>query len=1764
MSLLDKFINTDNNQNTSTQGQPEKQSALDAALNTSPNYQPINLNTGVQTFEGLFQPSEQSYDFSPELVETKFNNDLQDWVNSFKNSWDETQKSPYQYKINYNQDIIDKNIDAKNTLDYLFEHKGIQEDEYNQRLKDLEEANNKAQRNIESAQEGVDTNQKEIEENYVSKKYKLMEELVNSKGSDAGFLEAMQYTFPSGLGSMASMYGTQIAATLGSGTIKKLATAAVTGAVEGLAGGPAAEFTVPISMGVATFAQLAPIIYARNSESLAELGDASESAKSELLNNWYIQNGNPERDPNGPQPSDEDLRQIRMSSMKGMDELYKQNMLLSIPDAALTILGSAFIPKGFSILSPVTKFANYNKYTRFGTAVGFGYADSVSERIEEGYQYAAQQRQRSKALDLDNYSDKGFMMNSLSDYYDTVESINFGLPYGDLKMGGRYSDNPEFQSAAESGGLLGIIGGGVKTGAKIFNDVNTYLNVNKDLKEKGVIDSDSKVFSLKNQIYAKYFDENNIDFLLEGVRNLATTKNENGTPLMTKEDSEQEIKNITTAFDKYQTIEKYLNNIEPDGFLNLKRTPQQQQMLKAAKINLLNNSMDLTRYEKNLPQKGSVEIENNINNLIEQQSNIVESIEKEIKDNPANSTIFSLKQRLNAASKNLENLINTKVAFIQSLELTPEEFDNKFPSNNVSLDLNNENKNYLINSINYEVAKQEYANLKTIKDKKTLEYWFNNYMADVQERQEAVEIVNDANKRTDENETNSEDILTSLTNPDINEVKNTVKKINDFKFDTKSEEVKGLVNEQNKNKPNIDDTQDLYKIKNSTDNAIVYWENVIKQNKRLEASVNSSIDKEELGNYIKSIESHIKNLKASSAEFEQRIKASNNNVINSIADILDVFSLYLPEKTQKLISTINVGVLLNNAFIKIEEYAGSNNTVPDSKNNKVLIKPSRINGKAVKLYLSNENGDDIELGGILDPNRFIVNGKEFNPNNLSQLVELNESYVKDNKITAEGENFVKKWFAAKQVWEDIEKNNGLNNKQLQERVYINSKNLIIYTIKQKGIDINDLPNLTDIVTADNYIKFSTKVGSKTVQFEGIPIIKYQKGKVIKSVWLLKFRDDGTPFIEEVNESNKIITIKDVIKNADDTLSGSYKAYINNPQDNKKPKTLILNFPKLDFEESISDALLRNKKSMEDRVSKVGDGYIDSEVIKDSKGRDIVFSTDIGNGSYGVTLNIRGINEKSKRSAKDKKPGTIYLNISNSNFKGDNKIFFDSYVKIYFDENNRLVHEHSDGSIVPIDSNEDLVLTLNNILSYLDKKGKLSITPVPYLRNIKIDLETPDEQSLLNIKSNAGIKTDPRIDITPKSINQPSTPPKPSGKTTAATTSTSTTTSTTPVSDAAQKADIERKLKEEATQLEKEFESIKFKDGNTLVGKTDSLYKNAIDAARYGIKETFKRVLPEYQEKADRYISITENLEQVVKKELAALESKQETKPVSSIEQQKADIERRRQEKLRNLIGTTDNSTSQIKSLFEYFDIIPPKVIVRKGDIFVLTWSDGRKSIITNNDELVSEVLNNGPRYAKSVVGRDMISKEITTNRSINFKVITQKEINAEYDAEYVDAVNKGTMTREQAMQALEEVGRKDSNAYAELAALEGTTQVQPTITDVENKLNQQVNEINQKIEKLKSQIDVETNGVKKLQLFKQLSEYNKKLLNLQNTDTNKENVPFKIASSTNIKPGVAELFESNPELANQVYSKILANSRISGENLLSLLLKDNIIEKQCS
>jgi len=92
---------------------------------------------------------------------------------------------------------------------------------------------------------------------------------------------------------------------------------------------------------------------------------------------------------------------------------------------------------------------------------------------------------------------------------------------------------------------------------------------------------------------------------------------------------------------------------------------------------------------------------------------------------------------------------------------------------------------------------------------------------------------------------------------------------------------------------------------------------------------------------------------------------------------------------------------------------------------------------------------------------------------------------------------------------------------------------------------------------------------------------------------------------------------------------------------------------------------------------------------------------------------------------------------------------------------------------------------------------------------------------------------------------------------------------------------------------------------------------------------------------------------------------------------------------------------------------------------------------------------------------------------------------------------------------------------------------------------------------LRNNIKTVWKGFPNLDFFKEFQEKYDKI------KSNKPKVN-KVSIQQYIKPGVAELFEQNPELANAVYSKILTNSGLSAENLLSLLEKENIVEKDCS
>ena len=108
------------------------------------------------------------------------------------------------------------------------------------------------------------------------------------------------------------------------------------------------------------------------------------------------------------------------------------------------------------------------------------------------------------------------------------------------------------------------------------------------------------------------------------------------------------------------------------------------------------------------------------------------------------------------------------------------------------------------------------------------------------------------------------------------------------------------------------------------------------------------------------------------------------------------------------------------------------------------------------------------------------------------------------------------------------------------------------------------------------------------------------------------------------------------------------------------------------------------------------------------------------------------------------------------------------------------------------------------------------------------------------------------------------------------------------------------------------------------------------------------------------------------------------------------------------------------------------------------------------------------------------------------------------------------------------------------------------------------------LRKVKGNLNIQAKLDRAVQQSTNTVQSNSKINNLQDRvleskkQNNQNGQGVRYSINQTIKPGVAELFESNPELANAVYSKILTNSGLSAENLLSLLLKDSLIEKQCS
>lgn len=1250
------------------------------------------------------------YDLSDENTETKVTNDFSDWWNNMKQAWDNTQRSSYVSGKVQNQNIIDRNVDERAKI-------SDSDPEKYAKLQALDQADAEAAKKIKDAEEGIATNEKEIANEYVSKTYKLNEAIANNKGSDATYGEALQYTLPSGLGSMGSMMVSQFVATFGKEAFKRAAVVGMEAAGISAETGPGAA----VAGGIAFLGQMAVGAFARYGETESEIGDNVQNNEQKLTEDWYAKN-NPNMDPMGPKPSKEDLRQIRMSAMRGVDDLKKENYALFAQDALDIVLGSSMFPKS-SIIKGLGEFGEYNKFTRAGKALGVAYQKNISEKFEEGLQWSAAKRQEAQALGLGGYENKGFMSNLLADSSDTIKSINLGLPYqGNTNLGGRYAENKEFQASAEVGGMLGILGGGVGASVKITKDINQYLKTSNELKASGAINPDDKVFRLKNQIYQKHFEKNSVPFLLEGIRNLRTLKNELGEPLMSDQDASVETKNILEAYDKYKAVNEHLDNISADGVLGVFKSKEQKAMLNVAKQELFHTSMEIARHSDKV---GVSESADNIKNLIDNQQKIIAAIKKTRETSPLRK-VYNLDERLKIAQGKLDDLLTIKKAIIKEDEIKEKDLPEI-----ISVEQSNKNKESLVNDLNVSELRGKYNELLKIKGNEGLKSWF------LKHAKETIEKLNETNPdlgKKDETEVENSSFDSLMPNVDLEHPK-------EFKNKPKAE-YDSLVTEL-KQKKGI--KQKLEHLKKINDFLVKTKKEVEKHAKAFADSPTGTHYSDVSNNIAKEIE--VNNDKIKNLEIKNNDEKTNPSVkiIDAVSKLTSMFVGFLTEEQLKDLDGMSEIDILNTAEIRIEDYADANKEVEpigldgkpiENTNVKIItgLNSDKNKGKGVYVYVNGKR-----IGGLMDPRRFVIKGKAFNPNNMRDLAALNPDFVQKNENgisepTAQGEAMQKTYAGLVKAFEALEEKGSFTNDEVQEYFYVNRTGSIEY---KKG---DEKPSLGESLSNKGYeIEYSFKNSNdEVVTKSGVVIVKF-KNESISNIYLRNAdgtieeiirKDNPTEFskIESIynerhNEIKKSTEAKYGENSKDRKLTGQFFVLVNNPSAKSKLDILSASFPSVEKDVTEGDTILTNLSEMilaqDKAISEAKDGdVIDGVTLGIQDGKIFVSASGIAGVKVEIGMTGMSKDERSSKKEDDKRHiGAFQVKISLPGVK--NSITLRSKQKTSSDEKKMIGRgelnigwgEDEDGSVVlvhtnPVNKKTTKITTSAQLLSALNTDIKL--------------------------------------------------------------------------------------------------------------------------------------------------------------------------------------------------------------------------------------------------------------------------------------------------------------------------------------------------------------------------------------------------------------------------------------------------------------------------
>ena len=680
------------------------------------------------------------------------NSTMTDMWNSFKKGIDETQKSSYFGKLVDYQEVIDLYPDKKKALESAYSAGQIDQNTYSESLSKLEEDFVEANGKVAEYSKDIEEQDFQIGQSPISKRYQAESAFVQAQGSKSGLWDSFVYTVPETAGSSASLMGQQLAATFGTGVAKRLLAAGI-GA---LAPEPVAS---KVAAATAFTSALALIANSRREESFAEVGDAVQTAQTELLNRWM--EANP-----GATPTEEDLRQIRLQSYKGKDDLFWQNMSLAGLDLVEAVLlpGSklkGLFPGGAALEKGLKGIRDYNKYTRMGSYGGAAYADWVKEKFEEGYQYAAQQRQYNEALNLKLYDNKGFMQNIMTDAFDALGSLDYS-PIGIVRDAeGRYSHDPNFQFAEGSGGMLAFFGNGVGIPFKAAKDIYLYNKVNKELSKDPFESAADKVFKLKSEILFKHFENGTVHHLVEGLKTLSNHTDEQGNPLLSKEDLATEMGNIAIAADRYQTVNDYINSF--DRFFPSKELREQK---KALKVDLFDTVLKLSNYESQISKLASEKAKmsstnSSVGELMDIDSQIqirqeyIRQLQNETEEkvNPDDAVLYDYDKKLavlKSQVKNLEKQKTEKLKYLSeedykkytdiNLGKDPSKIDAYDPlRDNISIEQENLNIDLVAPTVHRDLYANRYGKYRSMKSLNQATEYIKERIEDSNKKQEIID-----------------------------------------------------------------------------------------------------------------------------------------------------------------------------------------------------------------------------------------------------------------------------------------------------------------------------------------------------------------------------------------------------------------------------------------------------------------------------------------------------------------------------------------------------------------------------------------------------------------------------------------------------------------------------------------------------------------------------------------------------------------------------------------------------------------------------------------------------------------------------------------------------------------------------------------------------------------------------------------------------------------------------------------------------------------